>query len=159
MENAVLICSIAVNILLTAIVLLIIYKLNRVEKHYSEFISKFDKDENIEGTFKKYTKMVNNVNEDNKIMQANAKNMEKQINSCLQNIGVVKYDAFEDLGSELSFAIAFLDNNFNGIIINSIYGRSSCNVYAKRIEEGMSKQTLSEEEILALNRAKNSKKM
>lgn len=159
MENAILICSIAVNVILTAIVLLVVYKLNRIEEHYSNFIEKFDGDENIEDTLKNFIKMVNNVNEENKIMQANSKNIEKQLNSCFQNVGIIKYDAFDDIGSELSFAIALLDNEENGFIINSIYGRSSSNVYAKKIENGTSKQTLSEEEIIALNRARDLKKI
>lgn len=159
MENAILIGSIAVNLILTAIVLLFIFKLKNIEKHYSEFISKFNSDGNIENTFKEIEKMVNNVNEENKIIKANCKSLEKQLNECFQNIGIVKYDAFDDVGSKLSFAIALLDNNENGFIINSVYGRSSSNVYAKRIENGNSLQTLSEEEINALNKAKELKKI
>lgn len=159
MENAILIGSIAVNLILTAIVLLFIFKLKSIEKHYSEFISKFNSDGNIENTFKEIEKMVNNVNEENKIIKANCKSLEKQLNECFQNIGIVKYDAFDDVGSKLSFAIALLDNNENGFIINSVYGRSSSNVYAKRIENGNSLQTLSEEEINALNKAKELKKI
>ncbi len=159
MESAILICSIAVNVILTAIVLLFIFKLKKVEQRYSEFISNFNSNENIENTFKEIQKMVNNVNEENKIIHANCKSLEKQLNECFQNIGIVKYDAFDDVGSKLSFAIALLDNKDNGFIINSVYGRSSSNVYAKRIENGNSTQTLSEEEIKALNKAKDLKKI
>ena len=63
MESAILICSIAVNVILTAIVLLFIFKLKKVEQRYSEFISNFNSNENIENTFKEIQKMVNNVNE------------------------------------------------------------------------------------------------
>ncbi len=159
MENAILICSIAVNFLLTAIVLFFIFRLNRVEKRYSEFISKFDSKENIEVTLKNFIEMVNNVNEDNKIMHANFINLEKQLNRCFQNIGVVKYDAFDDIGSELSFVIALLNNEEDGFIINAIYGRSSSNIYSKKIEKGICNQTLSDEEIKALNEAKEFKKI
>lgn len=159
MESAILICSIAVNVILTAIVLLFIFKLKKVEQRYSEFISNFNSNENIENTFKEIQEMVNNVNEENKIIHANCKSLEKQLNECFQNIGIVKYDAFDDVGSKLSFAIALLDNKDNGFIINSVYGRSSSNVYAKRIENGNSTQTLSEEEIKALNKAKDLKKI
>jgi len=159
MESAILICSIAVNVILTAIVLLFIFKLKKVEQRYSEFISNFNSNENIENTFKEIKKMVNNVNEENKIIHANFKSLEKQLNECFQNIGIVKYDAFDDVGSKLSFAIALLDNKDNGFIINSVYGRSASNVYAKRIENGNSTQTLSEEEIKALNKAKDLKKI
>ena len=69
----------------------------------------FDKNENIEETLKDYINMVNNVNEDNKIMHANYLNLEKQLNRCAQKIGIVRYNAFDDVGSDLSFALAVLD--------------------------------------------------
>ena len=60
---------------------------------------------------------------------------------------------------EVSWVLQLLYNKDNGFIINSVYGRSSSNVYAKRIENGNSLQTLSEEEISALNKAKELKKI
>ena len=108
---------------------------------------------------KKYIEMVKNVNEDNKIIQANELAIERRLNTCVQNIGMVRYNAFDDVGSELSFAIALLDNENNGFVINSIYGRSSSNIYAKTIENGTSKYTLSDEEIKAVNKAKEYKKI
>ncbi len=159
MINIILILSIAVNVLLTAIVLLFGYKINKVEKRYEGFISKFDEKENIEESLKTYLEMVKNVNEENKIIKANIKAVERQVDTCVQNIGMVRYNAFDDVGSELSFAIALLDNENNGFVINSIYGRSSSNVYAKTIENGTSKYTLSDEEIKAVNLAKEYKKI
>lgn len=159
MINIILSLSIAVNVLLTAIVLLFGYKVKSVEKRYDDFISKFDQKDNIEETLKDYLEMVKNVNEDNKIIKANIKTIERQVDNCVQNIGMVRYNAFDDVGSELSFAIALLDNKNNGFVINSIYGRSSSNVYAKTIENGTSKYTLSDEEIKAVNLAKDYKKI
>ena len=95
----------------------------------------------------------------NKIIKANYLNLEQQLNQCIQNVGIVRYNAFDDVGSELSFAIALLDNENNGFVINSIYGRTSSNVYAKSIENGTSRYALSDEEIKAVNRAKEYKKM
>ena len=154
MFNTIMILSIAVNILLAAIVILFFIKMRNLEKRYKEFISNFNKNGDIEETFENYVKMVNNVNEENKIMKANQLNMEKNINNCIQNVGIIRYNAFKDVGSELSFAIALLDNNDNGFVVNSIYGRTSSSVYAKKIENGTSKYTLSEEEIRAINMAK-----
>lgn len=159
MINIILGLSIAVNVLLTAIVLLFLTKLKKVEERYNSFISKFDGKDNIEDILKKYIEMVKNVNEDNKIIQANELAIEKRLNTCVQNIGMVRYNAFDDVGSELSFAIALLDNENNGFVINSIYGRSSSNIYAKTIENGTSKYTLSDEEIKAVNKAKEYKKI
>ena len=158
MFNQIMILSIAVNILLAAIVILFFIKVRSVEKRYKEFISNFNKNGDVEEAFKKYIKMVNNVNEENKIIKANCMNLERQLDDCVQNVGMVRYNAFDDVGSELSFAIALLDNKDNGFVINSIYGRTSSNVYAKTIENGTSKYTLSDEEIKAINRAKEYKK-
>ena len=159
MYNTIINAGIAVNILLAAIIIFLVIKIIKIEKRYKSFISKFDKNENIEEVFNKYTKMVNNVNEENKIYQANYLNLERKLDTCIQNIGIVRYNAFDNVGSELSFAIAALDNNENGVIINSIYGSTSSNVYAKSIENGTSKYPLSEEEIKALNKAKENKKI
>ena len=159
MINIILSLSIAVNILLTAIVLLFIFRIKNLEEKYYSFIAKFDGNKSIEEVMNNYMKMVNNVNEDNKIIKENALNVERQLNMCIQNVGVVRYNAFDDVGSELSFAIAMLDNEDNGFVINSIYGRTSSNVYAKTIENGTSKVTLSDEEIKAVNKAKEHKKL
>lgn len=159
MFNQIMILSIAVNILLAAIVILFVIKIRNIEKRYNNFMSNFNKNGNVEEAFKNYIRMVNNVNEENKIIKANYLNLEQQVNGCAQNIGIVRYNAFDDVGSELSFAIAILDNNDNGFVINSIYGRTSCNVYAKTIEGGTSNYTLSDEEIRAVNRARDYKKI
>lgn len=159
MINIILILSIAVNVLLTAIVLLFIFRIKNLEDKYYSFIAKFDGNRSIEDVMNSYMKMVKNVNEDNKIIKANILNVERQLNMCVQNIGMVRYNAFDDVGSELSFAIAMLDNEDNGFVINSIYGRTSSNVYAKTIENGTSKVTLSDEEIKAVNKAKEHKKL
>lgn len=159
MNDMTFILSIVINIMLTIIVLFFFYKLRKVERKYSEFISKFDKNENIEDTLKSYIEMVNNVNEDNKIMHANYLDLEKQINQCAQKIGIVRYNAFDDVGSNLSFALAILDNDNNGVVLNAIYARTSNNIYAKPIENGTSKYTLSEEEIRAVSKAKEQEKI
>lgn len=159
MINIILSLSIAVNVLLTAIVLIFIFRIKNLEDKYYSFIAKFDGNRSIEDVMNNYMKMVNNVNEDNKIIKANILNIERQLNMCTQNVGIVRYNAFDDVGSELSFAIAMLDNEDNGFVINSIYGRTSSNVYAKMIENGTSKVTLSDEEIKAVNKAKEHKKL
>lgn len=159
MNDITFILSIVINIMLTMIVVLFFYKLRKVERKYSEFISKFDNRESIEETLKNYIELVNNVNEDNKIMHVNYLNLEKQLNKCAQKIGIVRYNAFDDVGSDLSFALAILDNENNGVVINAIYARTSNNVYAKPIENGTSKYSLSEEEIKAVSRAKDQEKI
>ncbi|SDE77651.1 DUF4446 family protein [Sporomusa acidovorans] len=68
----------------------------------------------------------------------------------IQNIGLVRFNAFEDTGSDLSFALALLDKNKNGIVLSSIYGRNESRIYAKPVVDGQSTYHLTEEEKQAL---------
>lgn len=75
------------------------------------------------------------------------------IDSCVQNVGLVRFNAFEDVGGEQSFAIALLDAKKNGAIISSLYGRQDSRCYIKGIRNGAGERTLSEEEKKALQAA------
>ncbi len=70
-----------------------------------------------------------------------------------QKVGTHFYNPYGDTGGTLSFSIAMLDAEDNGIVISSLHSRSGTQVYAKAIERGQSKQHLTEEEIEALRRA------
>jgi hypothetical protein len=71
----------------------------------------------------------------------------------MQRVAVVRYDAFEDMGGKLSFSIAMLDENGDGVILTSIYGRNENRTYAKAVRAGSSSHVLSREEGEALHRA------
>ena len=75
------------------------------------------------------------------------------MNTCMQKVGLVRYSAFKDTGSDLSFALAILDKYNDGIVLNGIYSREMSNIYAKPIKEGKSTYTLSEEEKEAIEKA------
>ena len=68
---------------------------------------------------------------------------------------VIRYKAFEDVGSDLSFSVALLDGENNGVILTGIYGRDYSTTYAKPIDKGISRYDLSEEELHVLNAAMN----
>ena len=72
-------------------------------------------------------------------------------------LGIVKYDAFNEMGGKLSFALAMLDNSNNGYIINAMHSREGCYTYIKEIIDGNSIIALSEEEKEALEMAMKSK--
>jgi len=72
---------------------------------------------------------------------------------CIQKVALVRFNAFEDVGSDLSFAIAILDSHNNGIVISSIYGRNEFRTYAKPVVSGDSSYLLTEEEKQALTQA------
>ena len=66
--------------------------------------------------------------------------------------GIVKYDAFDDVGGKLSFVLSMLDQNNTGFVLNAIHSRENCFLYIKEIVKGESYIMLSEEEVEALRR-------
>ena len=83
----------------------------------------------------------------------------RRVAGAVQHVGVVRFDAFRDLGGLLSFAVALLDDRGNGLVFSSIYGRSESRTYAKPIIERSSSYELSPEEREAIRLALQSKDM
>jgi hypothetical protein len=75
------------------------------------------------------------------------------IDGSVQNVALLRYDAFEDVGGRLSFSCAMLDDRGSGVVLTSINGRQETRVYAKPIAEGRSSYNLSSEEEEAIRQA------
>ncbi|MCM1541167.1 MAG: DUF4446 family protein [Blautia sp.] len=95
--------------------------------------------------------------EDNKLLKSSTENNKKDIRtlyrrleSAYQKMGLVKYDAFNQMGGQLSFSLALLDENNNGFIINSVHSTEGCYSYTKEIKNGECKISLGQEEAEAL---------
>jgi hypothetical protein len=73
--------------------------------------------------------------------------------SSVQRIGLIRYDAFDDMGGHLSFSAALLDGGESGLVITSINGRQDTRCYAKVIQNGTSTHNLTVEEHEAIRRA------
>ena len=147
-------------LLLGIILLLVLYiansiKLSKLRKSYSKFMKKLGKGENIEEILKKYINTVEKVQKEQEEINNYCDSLEQNINICIQKIGMVRYSAFKDTGSDLSFALALLDKYNDGVVLNGIYSREMSNIYAKPIKNGKSDHTLSEEEKQAIERANN----
>lgn len=65
-------------------------------------------------------------------------------------VGLVRYDAFEDVGGAQSFALAIYDEKGDGVVLTSVIGRADCRVYCKPLVRGRSERTLSQEEQRAI---------
>lgn len=79
--------------------------------------------------------------------------VKNQMDRCVQKCNIIRYNAFSDTGSDLSFSIAMLDAFNDGFIITGIYGRNESITYAKPVSKGTSKYPLSVEEEMVLNRS------
>lgn len=76
--------------------------------------------------------------------------LEERTQTSLRHIGMIRFNPFEDTGSDQSFAIALLDDARDGIVISSLHGRSNTRLFAKPVENGLSRHTLSDEESQAI---------
>lgn len=79
--------------------------------------------------------------------------LEKELAKSKRHLGLVRFDAFEDVHGQQSFAIAFYDDQGNGMVMSSIVGRNDCRVYGKPLLGGRSERTLSQEERRAIDEA------
>ena len=85
--------------------------------------------------------------------RSDIKDLMKKYEKGFQKTGIVKYDAFNEMGGKLSFAVALLDKNNNGWIMNAMHSREGCYTYIKEIIKGESYVELAEEEAEALDKA------
>ena len=129
-------------------------KMTRFMKRYRIFMKGRDAT-SLEKAFAQKFIEVDKIVELNKI-PANEIRRIKDVQSRTANkIGIVKYDAFPDVGGRLSFALAMLDESDSGFVLNAIHGREGCYTYIKEIVKGESYVVLGQEEKEALRQAVN----
>ena len=127
-------------------------KISKLKKKYSIFMQGKDA--------KSMEQDVIGLYEDNKFIKISVEKNKKDINelyrkieSSFQKMGIVKYDAFKQMGGQLSFSLALLDENDSGFIINSVHSTDGCYSYSKKIKNGQCEILLGEEEKQALDMA------
>lgn len=79
--------------------------------------------------------------------------LEARMATAKRYVGLVKFNAFDDVGGDQSFALAIYDERGNGAVVSSLVGRSDCRVYCKELVEGKAARGLGEEEEMAIREA------
>ena len=151
-DNFLLMLSIMVGILTIGFIS-ILYSNIKLKNKYNKFMKKIGNGKNIEEDLENYMYRVERVERQNTEIISYCKNLDDEVAKCIQKVGMVRYSAFKDTGSDLSFAVAMLDENNDGVVFNGIYSREMSNIYAKPVKNGVSEYTLSEEEKEAIRRA------
>lgn len=128
-----------------------------IHKRYISFMKKMGNGNDLNEMLKGYLKDVESIKKDNSEIKGYYTKLDQDIASCIQKVGMVRYNAFKDVGSDLSFAIALLDGNDNGVVFNGIYGSEYSNIYAKPIKNKESSYQLSQEEEYAIEIAEQTK--
>ena len=130
-----------------------IAKLSSINKKYRTFLQKLGNGKDITEDLENYMYRVERVEKQNAEISQYIKNLDEDLTKCIQKVGIIRYNAFKDTGSDLSFTLALLDENNNGVVLNGIYSREMSNIYAKPVQNGQSSYTLSNEERQAINKA------
>lgn len=151
-DNFLLMLSIMIGILTIGFIS-ILYSNIKLKNKYNKFMKKIGNGKNIEEDLENYMYRVERVERQNAEIISYCKNLDEEVSKCIQKIGIVRYSAFKDTGSDLSFAVAMLDEKNDGVVFNGIYSREMSNIYAKPVKGGNSEYTLSEEEREAIRRA------
>ena len=128
-------------------------RLSRLERKYKMFMKGSDA-QSLEKVFVRKFAQIDRLYEA-KEDHEHISFIKHHLESMFSKYGVEKYDAFDDVGGKLSFALALLDQDNSGVILNAVHSRDNCFLYLKEIVKGESYVMLSQEELEALRKAVN----
>lgn len=149
--------EIIIGLMATFFVLFLLYliaeiRISKIKEKYNKLVRGIE-GVNIEKLLIKNGEDIEKINININNVENEINNLEIKLSSAVQKVGFIRYNAFADMGSQLSFSIALLDNNLNGFVLTSIYGRDHTASYAKPMKDGKSIYPLSVEEMQAVDRA------
>ena len=130
-------------------------KMSRFMKKYKMFMRGMD-GASLERAFAARFNQMDILEENSRNHMEEIRNIREVQNITLNKVAIVKYDAFKEMGGKLSFALAMLDKENNGFVMNAIHSSDGCYTYVKEIVKGESYVVLGEEEKEALRQAVNS---
>lgn len=141
-----------IQVLLFILLISVNMKYNRLKVSYNSFMKGKD-GKNLEESILARFAELDELTELTKENGQNIQDIYKKLKSHYQKLGIVKYDAFHEMGGNLSFALTMLDEEDNGWILNAMHSREGCYTYIKEIVKGQSYIELAEEEVESLERA------
>ena len=144
-----------VIIVFVAITFLQNLKIKRLMNRYESFMNGKDA-ENLADAIEENFKQMNEIQKDYEETKGDIEETLQELKSTFHKMGIVKYDAFKEMGGNLSFTLCLLDDMNTGFILNTMHGRDSSYTYIKEIIKGEAYATLGEEEKEALEKAINS---
>ena len=154
-EPDIVIMSLAGVLVVMLVLLIVVFvKISNLKNRYTNFMEGKD-GKSLEESFQKKFENMDYVNEELKKIDWQITNINENLLRTYQKIGIVKYDAFKEIGGTLSFVLVLLTKNNNGFILNSMHSNSEgCYTYIKEVKGGEGFVTLSAEERQALEMAK-----
>lgn len=146
-----------VTLLLLILYIVNIVQISQLKKRYKIFMSGKNA-RNLEKTLIERLDQVDSLIEANAMNERNIKRLFANMKFTFQKVGLVKYDAFNEMGGKLSFSLALLNETDDGFVMNAVHSREGCYTYVKEIIAGNSIIVLADEEQEALDIARKSNK-
>lgn len=143
-------CILTLVLLITVIVC--ITKLNRLTRNYDYFMRGKDA-ESLEDFIVGISEEVRRLQEEDRGAKDTIRSINRNLRASYQKFGLVRYNAFKGMGGNLSFALAMLDMNNTGFILNAVHSREGCYLYIKVVVKGETDSALCSEEKDALEQA------
>lgn len=139
-------------IVLVVVIIVLITKMNEMKRRYQKFMMG-SKAVSLEGEIQHLISDVEKLKRESRAYSNDIDLLFKKHEDAIQKMGLVKYDAFKEMGGNMSFCLVLLDENDNGFVINSVHSSNGCYSYSKRIKNGTCDIDLSAEEQEAMRRA------
>lgn len=157
-ENIVIVAAAGVAVILILFIMNVVSltKLSKLNKKYSAFMEGSD-GKTLEDTVVSRFRQIDDLRTNQELQEKDIEALKANILKTYQKFGLVKYDAFNEMGGQLSFSLAMLDKKNNGFLLNTVHNREGSYTYVKEILDGKSEINLSQEEEKALNKAINAK--
>lgn len=150
---------VAVVILMFIMLIVMMIRNHIIRKRYKQFMSG-ENGKSLEKAILDKFASIDTLEKDVVVINKNIDSIRSQLRTAYQKIGLVKYDAFKEIGGKLSFVLVLLTEDNNGFIINSMHStKEGCYTYAKEVVNGEAFVILSEEEQQALEEAKANKQL
>ena len=141
-------------VILFILCIILFVKINREKKRYDIFMGTSRRPpHNLEMKIQEYFDTAKGIEEKYDKLLDMVTDMDKTDKSKIQKVGLIRYNPFEEMGGNLCFALALLDGEDNGVVLNGIHSRTGSFTYAKPIEMGVSIYMLSDEEKQAVKMA------
>jgi hypothetical protein len=133
------------NLLLLFLLIVIWMQLKKMQKKYMQMINGSEAD-NMEEVVIAIQKNINEILQKSKVQEENIGQLKQYARKMKSKLGIVRYNAFGQQGNDLSFSLAIVDEELDGVVLTGIHNREETYLYAKPVEKGQSKYSLSPEE-------------
>lgn len=137
---------------LVVVVAVLAVRLGRLRRDYTAALGA-EQREDLFAAVRRQVDDLASLRADLGVVHDNTELLRELLRDSVSRVGVVRYDAFEDMGGALSFSAALLDERGDGVIMSAINGRSETRTYAKAVNGGASEHHLSDEETQAIRQA------